>query len=132
MRKQRRRSTAQLISAFAFAIQISMVQSLFFLNLKFQTFNYLLWLYSPIYVGHGRKPRRPVFSQRGSIHESKDMSLMRSLSRVDVSIMKPQPVPCTEKHNNLINKINIQAKSSRALASPNEVTLDLRARILTI
>ena len=26
----------------------------------------LLWLYSPVYVGPGRKPRRPVFSQRGS------------------------------------------------------------------
>ena len=34
MRKQRRRSAAQLISALVFATQI--VQSLFFLNLKFQ------------------------------------------------------------------------------------------------
>ena len=27
----------------------------------------LLWLYSPIFVGPGQKPRRPVFSQRVSI-----------------------------------------------------------------
>ena len=56
--------TAQLISAFVFAIRI--VQSLFFLNSKFQASNHLLWLYSPVCVGPGRKPRRPVFSERGS------------------------------------------------------------------
>ena len=50
--------TAKLISAFVFAIQI--VQSLFYLNLKFQASSYLLWLYSPVCVGPGRKPRRPV------------------------------------------------------------------------
>ena len=33
---------------------------------KFQAFSHLVWLYSPVYVGPGRKPRRPVFSQRGS------------------------------------------------------------------
>ena len=27
---------------------------------------HLVWLYSPVCVGSGRKPRRPVFSQRGS------------------------------------------------------------------
>ena len=58
--------TAQLISAFVFATLI--VQSrLFFLQLKFQAFSHLLWLYNPVCVRPGRKPRRPVFSQRGSI-----------------------------------------------------------------
>ena len=52
--------TAQLISAFVFATRI--VQSLFFLNPKFQASSYLLWLHSPVCVGPGRKPRRPVFS----------------------------------------------------------------------
>ena len=67
MRKQRRRSvTAKLISAFVFAARI--VQSLYFLNPKFQASSHLLWLYSPACVGPGRKPRRPVFSQRGSIN----------------------------------------------------------------
>ena len=56
--------TAQLISAFVFAIRI--VQSLYYLNPKFQASSHLLWLYSPVCVGPGRKPRRPVFSQRGS------------------------------------------------------------------
>ena len=58
--------TAKLISAFVFAIRI--VQSLFYLNPKFQASSYLLWLYSPVCVGPGRKPRRPVFSERGSYY----------------------------------------------------------------
>ena len=63
---QLRSNTAQLISAFVFAIWI--VQSLYFLNPEFQDSSHLLWLYSPVCVGLGRKSRRPVFSQRGSFH----------------------------------------------------------------
>ena len=55
---------AKLIRAFVFAIQI--VQSLFYLNPKFQASAHLLSLCSLVCVGPGRKPRRPVFSQRGS------------------------------------------------------------------
>ena len=33
---------------------------------EFQASRHLLWLYSPACVGPGRKPRRPVFSWRGS------------------------------------------------------------------
>ena len=58
----------KLISAFVFTTQI--VQSLYFRNTKFQASSHLLWLYSPIGVGPGRKPRRPVFSQRGSYRAS--------------------------------------------------------------
>ena len=47
-----------------FARQI--VQSLFYLNPKFQASSHLLGLYSPVCVGPGRKPQRPVFSRRGS------------------------------------------------------------------
>ena len=64
MRKQRHRSAAQSISAFVFAIQI--VQFLYYQKPKFQASSHLLWLYRPVCVGPGRKPRRPVFSQRGS------------------------------------------------------------------
>ena len=49
---------------FVFAIRI--VQSLYYLNPKFQFSSHLLWLYSPVCVRPGPKPRRPVFSQRGS------------------------------------------------------------------
>ena len=49
--------TAQLISAFVFTTWI--VRSLIYLNLKFQASSHLLWLYSPVCVGPGRKPRRP-------------------------------------------------------------------------
>ena len=56
--------TAKLISAFVFATRI--VQSLYFLNLKFQASSLPLWVCSLVCVGPGRKPQRPVFSQRGS------------------------------------------------------------------
>ena len=56
--------TAKLISAFVFATRI--VQSRYFLNTKFQASSHLLWLYRSVCVGPGRKPQRPVFSQRGS------------------------------------------------------------------
>ena len=56
--------TKTQISAFVFATRI--VQSLFFLNPKFQASSQLLWLYRPVCVGPGQKPRRPVFPQRGS------------------------------------------------------------------
>ena len=56
--------TTRLISAFVFDTR--KVQSLYFLNPKFHASRHLLWFYSPDYVGPGRKPRRQVFSQRGS------------------------------------------------------------------
>ena len=56
--------TAKLISAFVFATWI--VQSLYFLNPKFLASSNLLWVYSLVCVRPFRKPRRPVFSQRGS------------------------------------------------------------------
>ena len=46
--------TAKLISAFVFATGI--VQSLYYLNPKFQASSHLLWLYSLVCVGPGRKP----------------------------------------------------------------------------
>ena len=55
----------KLVRAFVFGIRV--VQSLYNLNPKFQTSSHLLWLHSPVCVGPGRKPRRPVFSKRGSI-----------------------------------------------------------------
>ena len=57
--------TAKLISAFVFASRI--VQFLSYLNSNFQASSHHLWLHSPICVGPGRKPRRPVFSGRGSV-----------------------------------------------------------------
>ena len=54
----------KVISAFVFATRI--VQFLFYLNPKFQDSSNLLSLHSPVCVGPGRKPRRPVFSRRGS------------------------------------------------------------------
>ena len=56
--------TAKLISAFVLATQI--VQSLLYLNPKFQVSGYFLKLCSLVCVGPGRKPRRKVFSERGS------------------------------------------------------------------
>ena len=55
---------AELISAFVFATWI--VQSLFYLNTKFPASNNVLWLYSPVCVGPGRKPKLLVLSRTGS------------------------------------------------------------------
>ena len=65
MRKQRCRS-----APLFFAIRI--VQSLYYLNPKYQASNHLLSQYSLVCVGPGRKPQRPVFSQRGSYRNCKD------------------------------------------------------------
>ena len=46
---------------------IYIVQSIYFLNPKFQALSHLQWLYSPVCVGPGLKPRRPVFSRRSSM-----------------------------------------------------------------
>ena len=79
MRKQRRRSavrvSAQLISAFVFATQI--VHFLCYLNPKFQVSIHLLWLYRPVCVGPGRKPRTPVFSQQGSFQRTFNLFSVR-------------------------------------------------------
>ena len=56
--------TAKLINDFVFATRL--LQPLYFLNPKFQASSHPLWLYSPVCVGPGWKPRRPVFSQQGS------------------------------------------------------------------
>ena len=57
--------TAKLISAFVFATRI--VQSLSYLNTKFQASSHFLRRRSLICVGPDRKPRRPVFWRRGSM-----------------------------------------------------------------
>ena len=53
-----------------------------YLNPKFQASSHLLWLYSPVCVGTDRKPRRPVFSQRG-------FNIMRASSRKPLSSVFP-------------------------------------------
>ena len=50
---------AQMISVFVYAVRI----------VNPSTTSHLLWLHSPVYVGLGQKPRRPVFSQRGSFKD---------------------------------------------------------------
>ena len=54
--------TTKLISAFVFAARI--VQSLYFLNAKFQASSHLLWLYSPVCVGPGRNPKTGFLTMR--------------------------------------------------------------------
>ena len=43
---------------------------IYFLYTKFQASNHLVWLYSLVCVGVGQKPRKLVFSQRGSYHNN--------------------------------------------------------------
>ena len=48
------RSAARL-SPFPFATYISIVQSFYFINPKFEASSHLLWLYSLVNVGPGRE-----------------------------------------------------------------------------
>ena len=73
--------TSKLISAFVFASRI--VQSLYFLNPKFQASSHLLWLYSLVCVGPGPKPRKTVFSQRGSYNSGVSRGLNYMDSKYD-------------------------------------------------
>ena len=57
--------TAYLINAFVFATHI--VQPVYCRNPKFQDADRLLCLYRLVCVGLCRKPRRQIFSRRGSI-----------------------------------------------------------------
>ena len=51
----------QLISALVFPIRI--VQSLYYINPKFQASSHLILLYSPVCVAPGLKPLRPLLMQ---------------------------------------------------------------------
>ena len=61
----------QFFNSFAACIYSSIIdprcEKTGFLHMRKQGRRSLLWLYSPVCVGPGRKPRRPVFSRRGSI-----------------------------------------------------------------
>ena len=79
--------SAKLISAFVFATRI--VQSLYFLNPKFQASSHLLRLNSPVCVGAGRNPRRPVFSQRDSYKwDSRESKLHGLVSMMSFLVLR--------------------------------------------
>ena len=69
--------TAKLISTFVFATLI--VESLYFLNPKFQASSHLLWLYSPVCVGPGRNPEDRFSQNEAQILD--DLFLEYSISR---------------------------------------------------
>ena len=71
---------AKLISAFVFATRI--VQTLYYLYLKFQASSHLLWLYIRVCVGPGQMSRRPGFSQRGSYNTI--MSMLEEIRTGDL------------------------------------------------
>ena len=75
----------QWFSAFVFATRT--VQSLYFLNLKFQASSHLLWPHSPVCVGPGWKPRKPVFSQRGPYVNISSLSHLFLLVFHDLSLI---------------------------------------------
>ena len=101
--------TAKLISAFVFATLI--VQSLYFINTTFQASSYLLWLYSLVCVGPGRKPRRPVFSQRGS---NAVTILPKTHYRIRV-LFKPQFYTSDSKFSRFYDKCDIEEVTERGI-----------------
>ena len=60
--------------------------TLYFLNPKFQDSSHLLCLYSPVYVRPGQKPRRPVFSKRGSYEPLLDKPCLCAQQRLGSSL----------------------------------------------
>ena len=87
--------TAKLINAFVFATRI--VQFLYYLNPKFQASSHLLWLYSPVCVGPGGKPRSPVFSERGS-----NISLASSFWDKSKQLVQIEKLKYAESHLSLV------------------------------
>ena len=76
MRKQRRRGNRKADQRLCFHYTDSKIPLLS--KSEISSFNHLLWLYSLVCIGPGRKHQRPVFSQRGSIktHPSFTMSVL--------------------------------------------------------
>ena len=95
--------TAKLISGFVFATRI--VQSLFFLNPKFQASSHLVWLTSPVCVGPGRNPRRPVFLERGSNYKLTSCGQWVAMV-VTVFVQFTANVPISARQG-LFRKINV-------------------------
>ena len=71
------------------------VQSLYFLNPRFHASSHLLWLYSPVCVGPGQKPRRPVFSQRRSIL---NRAVDSGINRTGVQVLNKKRLENVSKH----------------------------------
>ena len=107
-------SFAKQISAFVFAIRIA--QSLYYLNPKFQASSHILWLYRTVCVGPGQKPRRPVFSQRGSINNQS-----RTNGPINAHLTIAQVMPRynhnNEKQEALLQKFRQNICSSTAINS---------------
>ena len=59
-------SNCEADQRLCFRYSDSTIEFLFYLYPKFQATSLRLWLYSPVCVGPGRKPGRPVFLHRGS------------------------------------------------------------------
>ena len=81
MRKQRRRSAQRLCFRHTDSeIPLSSLSTKLhnYVNPKFQSSSHLLRRYSSVCVGPGRKPRRPVFSQRGSMVDGSKIETLRS------------------------------------------------------
>ena len=71
--------TVQLISPFVFAIQ--MVQSLYYLNPKFQASSHLLWLYRSVCVGPSRNPE-DRFS-----HNEANLRFFRQIGLIGINLI---------------------------------------------
>ena len=96
--------TAKLISVFVFATQI--VQSLYFLNPKFQASSHLLLLYSLVCVGPGWKPER-WFSH----HEAQIFRTFQQQGGDKKAALKPVILPdILENHKQMVKHL-IQKES---------------------
>ena len=91
--------TAKLISAFVFAIRI--VQSLYYLHPKFQASSHLLWLYSLVCVGPGRKPEDQFSQNEAQIQNFKPLVIFNGYTGWFVSDLVRNPkdrFSCNKAH----------------------------------
>ena len=97
MRKQRRETDQRLCFRYTDSTSPLLPKP------KLQASRHLLWLYCPVCVGPGRKPRRPVFSERGSNIVSLVFTCMYSKNLITVLIMRVPQVTTLKKAYQLQN-----------------------------
>ena len=92
------------------------MQSLYCLITKLQASSRVLWLYSLVCVEPGRKPRRPVFSQRGSLFDNYHIlfqQLFRSLKMMGSGQMRIHAFNIQERRAPNFTPVLIKLKQRR-------------------
>ena len=112
------------------------MQSLYFLNPKLHASSYLLWLYSPVCVGPGRKSRKPVSHPEAHIQLGKasgeDLDPTEWLNIVEKAItLLGQAFTTTTYHRrmNVLFKLTKAVKKAKSLLKGSSEDLALSQKL---